>query len=165
MAAPAEEKVQEKDETVIFVTGANKGIGLELCKMLVKHDDIRVLLGCRNHAYVPKPKNPKDKKDPANYEAVGKDAVNLNRLQILEARFKDMKNIEFREIDITDKESCDANAQYIKDTIGGIDILVNNAGMAFKGNAFDINGVTYCVLSNSFCVSYWVLFKFHLIFR
>ena len=142
MAAPAEEKVQEQDKQVILVTGGNKGIGLELCKMLVTHDNIQVLLGCRNFAYVPKPKDTKDKKDPDNYEVVDKDKVSQTRLEILrDVRFKDVKNIDFVEIDISDKESCAKAAAAVKEKYKAIDILVNNAGMAFKGNAFDIDGL------------------------
>ena len=143
MAALAEEKVEDNDQkkqTVILVTGANKGIGLELCKLLVQHDNVHVLLGCRNFAYVPKPKDTQNKKDPDNWEVV--EEASQTRLQILrDVRFKEVKNIDFVEIDISDNDSCVKAATAVKKKYEAIDILVNNAGMAFKGDVFDIDGM------------------------
>lgn len=149
MAQAAEEKVNDQ-QRVILVTGANKGIGLELCKMLVTHKDIRVILACRNFAYVPKVKSKNDKKEADNYEAIGNNETSQSRIEILNARFKDADNIDFVEIDICDAESVKKAAQQIKAQFKQIDILVNNAGMAFKGNAFDSNVVSTTLETNYF---------------
>jgi len=151
MAQAAEEEKVNDQKTVILVTGANKGIGLELCKMLVAHENIQVILACRNFAYVPKPKQKNAKKEPDNYEAVGDNESSQTRIEILKTvRFKDVKNIDFVELDICDDESVAKAAQQIKAQYKQIDILVNNAGMAFKGNAFDSNVVSTTLQTNYF---------------
>lgn len=139
----AAEAKQQETKTTILVTGANKGIGLALCQMLVGNKDNQVILACRNFNYVPQAKKDNAKKQPDNYEVVdGKNESSQTRIQILQnIKFKDVKNIDFVEIDVCDKDSCNKAAQTIKEKYKTIDILVNNAGMAFKGNAFDINGM------------------------
>ena len=144
----AEEKKEETKQTIL-VSGANKGIGLALCQMLVKNKEVQVILGCRNFNYVPQPKKENARKQPDNYEVVdGKNESSLTRIQILQnIKFKDVKNIDFVEIDVADKDSVLKAAQQIKEKYKTIDILVNNAGMAFKGNAFDIDGTIKLKLS------------------
>ncbi|XP_051137211.1 (+)-neomenthol dehydrogenase-like [Andrographis paniculata] len=80
------------------VTGANKGIGFEICKQLASRG-ISVLLTARNRER-------------------GLDAV--ERLG--------MDNITFHELDVLDSASVHALAAYLNSQIGKLDILVNNAG-------------------------------------
>jgi carbonyl reductase 1 len=40
--------------------------------------------------------------------------------------------VHFHQLDITDKQSCNTFAQYLKQKYGGLDVLVNNAGIAFS---------------------------------
>ena len=40
--------------------------------------------------------------------------------------------VHFHQLDITDKQSCNTFAQYLKQKYGGLDVLINNAGIAFK---------------------------------
>eukprot|EP01083_Nonionella_stella_P228711 810324_1 len=147
--AQAEEKKEEVKQQVVLVTGANKGIGLALCQMLVQQPNLLVIIGCRNFQHVPVPKEQNAKKQPDNYEAVGQNESKQTRIEILKnIRFKDVKNIDFIEIDVTNKDSVKKAAEQIKQKYQKIDTLVNNAGMAFKGNAFDINVVNTTLQTN-----------------
>lgn len=145
-----EKKIDYDQKQIILVTGANKGIGLELCKMLVKNKGVFVILGCRNFSYVPKPKKEDAKRQPDNYEIInGKNDSSQTRIDILKnVRFKDIKNIDFVELDITNKESITKGMESIKEKYKKIDVLVNNAGIAFKGNAFDLNIVNTTLETN-----------------
>lgn len=120
------------------MTGANKGIGLEIAKKLL-NASLTVLLGARN-------------------AELGKEAVaSLNN-----------KRAKFLLIDLTNEKTIRDAAQHVKvnfspffyfpspfvirpfsssslalsclldqqDTYGGLDILVNNAGIAYKGDAW-----------------------------
>jgi carbonyl reductase 1 len=39
------------------------------------------------------------------------------------------ERVHFHQLDITDKQSCNTLAQYLKQKHGGLDVLVNNAGV------------------------------------
>ena len=146
--AQAVEQKNDENKKVILVSGANKGIGLELCKLLIKNENVQIILGCRNFNYIPIPKEQNKAKQPDNYEAIGKNEAKQTRIQILrDVKFKDVKNIDFVELDIVDKKSVNRAVQTVKEKYKQIDILVNNAGMAFKGNVFDLNGVYFECLS------------------
>jgi len=93
---------------IAVVTGGNKGIGYAICERLSEQPNIHVLLTARN-------------------EELGKAAVlKLGR-----------PNVEYHQLDITNKDSVKRLANYLHQTYQGLDILVNNAGMAFRGPAFD----------------------------
>ncbi|KAL8089212.1 hypothetical protein AgCh_038847 [Apium graveolens] len=88
------------------VTGANKGIGLGICKQLAADHGITVILTARN-------------------EQRGLEAVeNLKN----SAGLSD-DHIFFHQLDVTDPSSVSSLAEYIKTKFGRLDILVNNAGM------------------------------------
>lgn len=83
------------------VTGANRGLGFEICRQLASHG-VRVILSARN-------------------EAKGKEAVeNLK---------KEGLHVDFHQLDITNKDSIRRLAGYIKERYGKLDILINNAGI------------------------------------
>jgi carbonyl reductase 1 len=92
---------------VAVVTGANKGIGLEVARILGSVPGVLCVIGCRN--------------------------TQLGR-QAADALKREGKNVTFAQLDITDEKSIQDFANSIKTTYGGLDILVNNAAIAFKGS-------------------------------
>ena len=86
---------------VAVVTGANRGIGFETCRQLAKKG-IHVILTSRD-------------------EAKGKAAA--EKLQAEEL------DVSYYPLDVTNSESVQRLAQFIKSEKGQLDILVNNAGV------------------------------------
>lgn len=92
------------------VTGANRGIGLEVCRQLATHSqDSVVYLTARNAEQ-------------------GKQAVNVLHDEGLE-------HVVFHPLDITQQESIDAFVAYLEQKDIWLDVLINNAGVAAKGSA------------------------------
>jgi carbonyl reductase 1 len=89
-------------ETVAVITGANKGIGLELTRQLAQNGLTTVLT--------------------SRDEGRGKQAVETLRREGLE--------VAFHPLDVQSEESARSLANWLKQTYGGLDILVNNAGVA-----------------------------------
>jgi NAD(P)-dependent dehydrogenase (short-subunit alcohol dehydrogenase family) len=87
---------------VAVVTGANKGIGLEIARQLARRG-ITVLIGARD-------------------EARGREAAEKLRADGLDARAL--------RLDVTDEKSVAAAAALLEQDPGRLDILVNNAGIA-----------------------------------
>lgn len=89
------------DHKIALITGANKGIGLEIARQLGMQG-IAVLIGARD-------------------ENRGREAA--QKLQ--------PENIDARPVrlDVTDQSTIDAAAQHIESEFGKLDILVNNAGI------------------------------------
>ena len=87
-------------ETVYFVTGASRGIGLEFIKQLVKRENSVVYAGVRNPAsmenHFPSPR-------PDNLHIV--------------------------QCDVTSDDSISAAAQIVAKVTGRVDVLINNAGI------------------------------------
>uniref|UniRef100_M0ZG26 Carbonyl reductase n=1 Tax=Solanum tuberosum TaxID=4113 RepID=M0ZG26_SOLTU len=86
------------------VTGANKGIGFEICRQLASHG-VLVILGARD--------------EKRGIEALEK----LKGFGLAE-------NVVFHQLDVVDNSSIDSLAEFIKIKFGRLDILVNNAGIA-----------------------------------
>jgi NAD(P)-dependent dehydrogenase (short-subunit alcohol dehydrogenase family) len=84
-----------------LVTGANRGIGYEICRQLATRG-IRVLLTARD-------------------ESKGRQAA--ARLQ------QDGLDVPFHPLDVTDEDGVRKIARLAEDEYGGLDILVNNAGV------------------------------------
>eukprot|EP00457_Paulinella_chromatophora_P009411 gb/GEZN01009478.1/.p1 GENE.gb/GEZN01009478.1/~~gb/GEZN01009478.1/.p1 ORF type:complete len:327 (+),score=48.71 gb/GEZN01009478.1/:86-1066(+) len=116
-ASPLKRAKLEEWGRVALVTGANKGIGFEIAKSLLKqaeNENLAVLLGSRDITR-------------------GKKA-----LEELRALHKDKsKRVHLVVIDIDDQKSVDEALQHITKEFGRLDILINNAGRAWKGDAFD----------------------------
>lgn len=93
---------------VFVVTGANRGIGREICRQLaVQSEGGIVMLTAR---------------DPAEGKSV------------CEAmRAKGLTNLGFHPLNVSIPESIALFARYVKEHLGGIDVLVNNAGHASRG--------------------------------
>lgn len=89
-------------DTIALVTGANKGIGYEVARLLGEASTV-VLVGARS-------------------EERGTQAV---------ARLADL-GVEARylKLDVTDQADIDAAAKWIETAYGQLDVLVNNAGIA-----------------------------------
>ncbi|KAK6804506.1 hypothetical protein RDI58_002290 [Solanum bulbocastanum] len=86
------------------VTGANKGIGFEICRQLASHG-VLVILGARD--------------EKRGIEALEK----LKGFGLAE-------NVVFHQLDVVDNSSIASLAEFIKTKFGRLDILVNNAGIA-----------------------------------
>uniref|UniRef100_A0A1J3FGU2 Short-chain dehydrogenase/reductase n=2 Tax=Noccaea caerulescens TaxID=107243 RepID=A0A1J3FGU2_NOCCA len=92
-------------ENVAVVTGANRGIGLEIARQLAGHG-LTVVCTARNV--------------DAGLEA----AKSLSQQESLK--------VDFHQLDVTDSCSIREFGCWIKETFGGLDILVNNAGVNYN---------------------------------
>lgn len=91
------------------VTGANKGIGLEVVRGLCNKFDGDVILTARNEG---KGKG----KSQAAVESLGQECGVYP---------------VFHELDICNKDSIQELAEFLKNNYGGLDVLVNNAGIMY----------------------------------
>ncbi len=98
---------------VAIVSGANRGIGLEVCGQLAASGQ-HVVLGSRS-------------------AAAGEAAA-----RSLAARGLD---VEPHPLDVTDDESVRALVDHVEHTLGGADVLVNNAGRLLdeNGDVLDVD--------------------------
>src|SRR6476469_6309291 len=87
---------------IAVVTGANRGLGFETCRQLAKQE-IQVILTSRD-------------------EVKGNAAVEKLQAEGL--------NVLCRSLDVTNADSVEHLAQFIRNQFGKLDILVNNAGIA-----------------------------------
>ena len=88
-------------QKIALVTGANKGVGFEICKQLAQKG-VKVILSARD-------------------EHRGQTAVQKLCAQGLD--------IVFHQLDVTDKNSIGVMDEYIRNTFGRLDILINNAAI------------------------------------
>jgi len=91
---------------IAVVTGANKGIGFEIARILGAQPNTHCILACRNPEL--------GQRAAAELQRTGGD-------------------VSFKPLDISDPRSIEMFASMIKQEYGAIDMLVNNAGFAFKG--------------------------------
>jgi NAD(P)-dependent dehydrogenase (short-subunit alcohol dehydrogenase family) len=99
------EKEQMK-EKIAVVTGANRGIGLEIVRQLAEKGATVVLTA----------------RDAGNGKTAGE--------QFQHKGFP----VRFHQLDVTDIESIGRLTRYLQDEFGRADILVNNAGIAIDDN-------------------------------
>lgn len=85
----------------VFITGANRGIGLGLVRQCLQRGD-RVFAGCRNP----------------------EQATELNRL-----RGQHGDQLTVLPLDVTDQSAIETAATTVKELVDGLDLLVNNAGV------------------------------------
>jgi NAD(P)-dependent dehydrogenase (short-subunit alcohol dehydrogenase family) len=107
------------DKRVAVVTGASRGIGLEICRQLGRRGGIRVYLTARN-------------------EAKGNAAAQTLRDEGID--------VEFYPLDVTSEQSVKLFAGWLEGTCKRCDILVNNAGILAdpRGSRFlDSRPATY----------------------
>lgn len=91
---------------IVFITGANTGIGYEATKALLQSSKpYHVLLGSRDES-----------KGAAAAQKLKEEAPNT------------ASTVEVVQIDITDDDSIHKAIAYIKEKFGKLDVLINNAG-------------------------------------
>jgi NAD(P)-dependent dehydrogenase (short-subunit alcohol dehydrogenase family) len=124
-------------DKVAFITGANKGIGLETARGLGELG-IAVVIGSRD-------------------EAKGRAAAETLKAE-------GIKGVEAVRFDVTKPEDHRAVARYLEERYGKLDILVNNAGVALDeadfGNPGGINTsstVTQDILHKTFETNFFAL--------
>lgn len=89
-------------QRIAIVTGANRGIGLEICRQLAARDDHLVLLTARN-------------------ASAGKQAA--ASLQ------ENGGNVQFHALDVNEQNSVRRLIKFVADHFGRADVLVNNAAV------------------------------------
>ena len=94
------------DKRIAVVTGANRGIGLEICRQLADAG-LCVVLTSRD-------------------ESKGKAA--------LDGLGKSDQELCFHQLDVTNDDSVKTLAAYLKTEFGRLDVLVNNAGIVFEND-------------------------------
>ena len=125
-----------KQEKVAFITGANKGIGLETARGLGQLG-IAVVIGSRD-------------------EANGRAAVEKLRSEGIE-------KVESVRFDVTKPEDHQAIARHLEGRYGKLDILVNNAGVLLdeveieKGGSNTTSTVTSEVLRKTFETNFFAV--------
>lgn len=98
--------------SIFLVTGANRGIGLEICRQLAKARPLdAVILTARDLA--------------KGQEALSK------------LRPEGLVNVHALPCDVSVEEDAAKLAARVKEQWGRLDVLINNAGYAFKGSALD----------------------------
>ncbi|HXF18620.1 MAG TPA: SDR family oxidoreductase [Burkholderiales bacterium] len=102
--------MQAPNRRLALITGANKGIGFEICRQLARKG-LRVLLTSR---------------DPRKGVKAQKILLQEN-LDVL-----------FHELDVTVLSSVQALVKYVEREHGGVDALVNNAGIMIDSSATSI---------------------------
>jgi NAD(P)-dependent dehydrogenase (short-subunit alcohol dehydrogenase family) len=110
-----------KQQRVILVTGANKGIGFYVVKKLLNEsssDDTLILLGSRD----------------------------LNRGQDALEQLGSPSNVHLLQLDISSIESINQAVSEIKEKYDGqLDIIINNAGVAIEEVTVEVARTTFAV--------------------
>jgi NAD(P)-dependent dehydrogenase (short-subunit alcohol dehydrogenase family) len=119
------------NKTVALITGANKGIGLEIARQLGKQG-LTVVIGARD-------------------EARGRDALDKLRSERIDAHVV--------KLEVQSQADVDALLKYFREKFGRLDVLVNNAGIAewtsddvatfrrtLDANVIGVVAVTYALL-------------------
>ncbi|KAK8916586.1 (+)-neomenthol dehydrogenase [Platanthera zijinensis] len=110
-------------ETVAVVTGANRGIGLEISRQLAAHG-LRVVMASRD-----------SERGRRAAEILQNDGLNVKSYQL----------------DVSDRASVESFSKEIVTDYGGIDILINNAGVNFnKGSENSIEFAQKVMETNYF---------------
>ena len=91
---------------VFVVTGANKGLGKSIVKLLLKDNEKKIV-------YLTSRDIERGKKAIDEFNAVGTNPL-------------------YHQLDITDIRSIETLRDYLVERHGGVDVLINNAGIAYK---------------------------------
>jgi NAD(P)-dependent dehydrogenase (short-subunit alcohol dehydrogenase family) len=113
-------------QKIAVVTGANRGLGFEICRQLARRE-MKVVLTARD-------------------EKKGKEAAQLLQNEGLD--------ISFHQLDVTSEESVRILAAWLEHTFGRVDVLVNNAGIlvdnGFRGLRPDIDKIRETMETNAY---------------
>ncbi len=115
---------------IALVTGANKGIGLEIARQLGLQD-ITVLVGARD-------------------QARGEVAIQKLRAEKIDA--------VAIQLEVTNEASIDATAAFIDQTYGRLDILVNNAAMSLDDGHTPPSQISLEDLQKTFATNFFGVF-------
>ncbi len=107
-------------ERVAVVTGANRGIGFEVCRQLAKHG-LQVVLTSRS-------------------EVKGQESI--KQLQ------EEGLNIIYHQLDVTDPASIEQLAGYVRERYKRLDVLVNNAAIFLDSKQVPESSV-FCLKDNT----------------
>ena len=111
-----EDKKPVDSRKILLVTGANRGIGLEIIDTLLeKKTKLRLIMTARN-------------------DELGQQKYN----ELCEKYPEDKERFFYHQLDITNEESITELINWIKTTFKKIDYLCNNAGVSNKGTDFNI---------------------------
>ncbi|KAK2971839.1 hypothetical protein RJ640_001003 [Escallonia rubra] len=110
-----------------IVTGANKGMGFEICKQLASHG-IKVVLTARD-----------EKRGAEALEKLKGSGVS--------------DHVVFHQLDVVDPTSVASLAEFVKNQFGRLDILVNNAGML--GTVIDADALEAAVIGDGNIPNEW----------
>ena len=102
--------MQAPNRRLALITGANKGIGFEICRQLARKG-LRVLLTSRD----------------------ARKGVKAQKILLQENL-----DVLFHELDVTVLSSVQALVKYVEKEHGGVDALVNNAGIMIDSSATSI---------------------------
>jgi len=102
--------MQAPNKRLALITGANKGIGFEICRQLARKG-LRVLLTSRD----------------------ARKGVKAQKILLQENL-----DVLFHELDVTVLSSVQALVKYVEKEHGGVDALVNNAGIMIDSSATSI---------------------------
>ena len=102
--------MQSRDKRLAVITGANKGIGFEICRQLA-HKGLRVVLTSRD----------------------ARKGLKAQRILVQENL-----DVLFYELDVTEPTSVRALAKYVEKEHGAVDALVNNAGIMMDSSSTSI---------------------------
>jgi carbonyl reductase 1 len=106
------EIIMSEQTKIRVVTGASRGIGLEICWQLARlFPEDRLILTCRDRA--------------------------VGQSLLREFHDKGHHQVDFVELDVTSQESAHQLALYLSRECQGFDVLINNAGYASKGSHLD----------------------------
>jgi NAD(P)-dependent dehydrogenase (short-subunit alcohol dehydrogenase family) len=121
-----ERELMQKESLVAIVTGANRGIGLEVVRQLARRG-MRVVLGSRDL-----------EKGEAAARSLSREGVTVFPHQL----------------DVTDQKSIDRLLRAVTTEFGQLDVLVNNAGILYdtwqQGITADLNVVHTALETNLF---------------
>ncbi|XP_062025583.1 salutaridine reductase-like [Rosa rugosa] len=98
----AETTINSQSKRVSVVTGANKGIGFEICRQLASNG-VQVVLTARD--------------------------VKRGQEAVEKLKLSGLTDVIFHQLDVTDATSIASLADFIEIQFGKLDILVNNAGV------------------------------------